>query len=441
MSGRVRIEPPQRGAAAPRHRGTASKRARTNVHGARAPPSLHRSFRESALPPRARERGEMRAVTYRGRKDVRVEDHPEPQVESATDAVVEVTATCICGSDLHLYHGLVPRLEKGDTLGHEFVGVVRDVGEDVEGLREGDRVVVPFVIACGACDACERGQFALCETTNHGMGAALFGYTRMYGGVPGGQAERVRVPRADVGPEKLPAGVSDEQGALLADALPTGYQAAAIPGVDADATVAVLGAGPVGLMTILAAKKLLGAKLVIAIDREPGRLEMARRVGADETIDFESARDVGNAVRALTDGKGAHVSVDAVGFEAVSPKGVASTVEKAGQLAMLSTGSLTAFRWAVDAARWGGAVSVPGVYAQASAQMFPWGRIWEKGLRVHTGQTHVHAHLPVLLEAVADGVIDPAAIVTHRASLDEARDLYRAFDEDKSECVKVVLRP
>ena len=389
----------------------------------------------------------MRAVTWHGRRDVRVERVSDPAIVNPRDAIVRVTLTAICGSDLHLYNGYIPTMQPGDVLGHEFMGEVVDVGPEVRTLSRGDRVVVPFAIACGGCYFCEQQLWALCDNTNPNAaiaetlygasGSGLFGYSHIYGGYPGGQAEYVRVPFADVGPLKLPDTVDDEHALFLSDILPTGYMAAENCSIQSGDCVAVWGCGPVGLFAIKSAW-LQGADRVIAIDRFPERLDLASTYGKAEVLDYEQV-DAVEALRDLTGGRGPDACIDAVGTEA---HGVSIDwyYDRAKQALMLETDRPHVLRQVITACRKGGVISVPGVYG-GFIDKLPFGAAFAKGLTFRMGQTHVHRYMRPLLSRIERGEIDPTAIVTHRARLTDAPALYETFDAKRDGCVKVVLRP
>ena len=388
----------------------------------------------------------MRAVCWFGPRDVRVERVADPRILNPRDAIVRVTATAICGSDIHLYNGDIPGMQAGDVLGHEFMGEVVETGPEVRALRPGDRVVVPFAIACGGCFFCARGLWSLCDNTNPNAwmleklygyaGGGLFGYSHLYGGYAGGQAEYVRVPFADVGPLKLPAGLADEQVLFLSDVFPTGYMAAENCGIRPGDTVAVWGCGPVGQFAIRSAF-LLGAERVIAIDRVPARLRMAETGKAEPLHDQDL--DVVEELRERTGGRGPDACIDAVGLEAHGD-GIGGLYDAAKQALMLATDRPTALRQAIQACRKGGVVSVPGVYGGV-VDKFPLGAVFGKGLTLRTGQTHVHRYLRPLLERIERGEIDPAFVVTHRRRLDDAPAAYATFVARDDDCVKAVLRP
>ena len=378
----------------------------------------------------------MRAVAYHGPSTLRVVDKPEPTLEHPNDAIVRVTRTAICGSDLHLYHGLVPDTRVGTTFGHEFTGVVEAVGPSVRTLSEGDRVVVPFNIACGACFFCQRGLLANCDNVNPNTDIAggVYGYSHTTGGYEGGQAERVRVPFADVGPLKIPDDMEDEQVLFLSDILPTGYQAAEMGEVKAGETVVVFGCGPVGLFAQRSAW-LLGAGRVIAVDHVAERLDLARRWAGAETVNFTEVDDVVLHLKRLTDGRGADVCIDAVGLEAAG-----STLHRVLGAAFLQAGRATALTWAIDAVRRGGNVSIIGVYGPPW-NLVPIGTAMNKGLTLRMNQCNVRRYMPHLLEHIRAGRIDPRAIITHRLPLEEAPRAYELFARKQDGCIKCVLLP
>jgi threonine dehydrogenase-like Zn-dependent dehydrogenase len=394
----------------------------------------------------------MKALTWHGTEDVRVEDVPDPKVEADTDAVVRVTSTAICGSDLHLYRVLGPYLSKGDVLGHEFMGIVEEVGPAVGRVKPGDRVVVPFNISCGRCWMCERGLFAQCETTQvraEGKGAALFGYTRLYGSVPGGQAELVRVPHADFGPVVLPEEGSDERFLYLSDILPTAWQGVEYADVPPGGSLAVLGLGPVGQLAVTCARRM-GIEQVIGIDLVPERLALAARHGA-QVLNLEEVDDLAGAVQALTDGRGPDGVLDAVGMEAHGNPVAETAITTAGKLpgpvaraAIESFGidRLAALHTAIDLVRRGGAVSLSGVYG-GMADPMPMMTLFDKGVQVRMGQCHVRRWTDDLLADVLreDDVYGVEELATHRLPLEEAPEAYAMFQEKRDGCIKVVLRP
>lgn len=387
----------------------------------------------------------MKALTYHGSKDVRVESVADPTLIDADDIVLRVTATAICGSDLHLFHGKIPETKHGDIFGHEFMGVVEEAGPEVTNVRVGDRVVIPFVIACGKCFFCEHDLFAACETTNPDQGAslrkrakmtppaALFGYSHLYGGVPGGQAEFVRVPKANVGPFVIPGSLADERVLFLTDILPTGYQAVLNAKVEQGSTVAIFGAGPVGLMAAACAR-MLGAEQIFMVDNEQYRLDFAVSAYGVIPVDFSDV-DPSEYILEHTGGRGVAATIDAVGFEA---KG--STTETVLSTLKLETSSGEVLRQCITATRRGGVVSVPGVYA-GFIHAFLIGDAFDKGLTFAMGQTHVHKYLPELLNFIEDGKLEPDIIISHRMKLADAAEGYKIFDEKQDACRKVVLTP
>jgi len=388
----------------------------------------------------------MKAVTWHGTHDVRVENVPEPTLLNHRDALVKVNLTAICGSDLHLYDGCIPDMHKGDILGHEFMGEVVEVGRDVGNLKVGDRVVVPFTICCGRCYFCREGLWSLCDNSNPNAAlcervygaatAGLFGYSHLFGGFAGGQAQYVRVPFADVGPVKVPESVRDEQALFLSDIFPTGYMAAENCNIQPGDVVAVWGCGPVGQFAIRSAY-MLGAERVIAVDCVPARLEMARRGGADP-LDYEGA-DVVARLNEMTGGRGPDACIDAVGMEAHG-NAIHEIYGRARQAVGLETDHPHALREAIQACRKGGTVSVPGVYG-GLIDRFPIGAAFAKGLTLKMGQTHVPRYMKQLLQHVQAGDIDPAFVITHRLDLDDAAAGYRTFRYQPDDCIKVVMKP
>jgi threonine dehydrogenase-like Zn-dependent dehydrogenase len=388
----------------------------------------------------------MKAVCWYGTHDVRVEHVPEPKILNTRDALVRITSSAICGSDLHLYDGYIPTMQKGDILGHEFMGEVLEVGKDVPNLKKGDRVVVPFTICCGRCFYCQKGLWSLCDNSNpnapmaermYGQsGAGLFGYSHMFGGFAGGQAQYARVPFADVGPLKIPADLTDDQVLFLSDIFPTGYMAAENCQIEPGDTIAVWGCGPVGQFAIRSAF-LLGAARVIALDDDSGRLEMARQ-GKAEPLNFSSA-DVVEQLKMMTGGRGPDACIDAVGMEAHGTA-VDAIYDRVKQAAMLETDRPHALRQAIQACRKGGTVSIPGVYG-GLIDKFPIGAAFSKGLTLKMGQTHVPKYMPKLLDHIVNGEIDPSFLVTHRIGIDEAPQAYKMFRNHQDHCVKVVMRP
>lgn len=388
----------------------------------------------------------MKATCWMGKKNIQVQDVPDPTILNARDAVVKITSTAICGSDLHLYHGFVPTMEKGDILGHEFMGEIVELGSEVGNLKIGDRVVVPFPIACGNCFFCSRTLFSCCENSNPNAGlaetmwghspAGIFGYSHLTGGYAGGQAEYARVPFADVGPIKVPDGLADEQVLFLSDILPTGYMAAENCNIEPGDVVAVWGCGPVGQFAIQSAY-LLGAERVIAIDRFPERLRLARQMKA-ETINYAEV-DVLAALKEMTGGRGPDSCIDAVGMEGHG-MGMVGAYDKAKQAVRLETDRPIALREAFMACRNGGTVSVVGVYG-GFLDKIPFGSVMNRGLTIKTGQTPVHRYLPALLERIQNGQFDMTSMITHRLPLSEAARGYDMFANKNDECIKVVLNP
>jgi threonine dehydrogenase-like Zn-dependent dehydrogenase len=379
----------------------------------------------------------MLALTYRGPRWLRVEEHPEPRIEHPNDAIVRVTRATICGSDLHLYHGLIPDTRTGTIFGHEFTGVVEEVGPSVQNISRGDRVVVPFNIACGTCFFCQRERTSACENTNPlaTISGAIYGYSHTTGGYQGGQAELVRVPFADVGPMKIPADMSDEEVLFLSDILPTGYQAAEMGDITPEDTVAVFGSGPVGLFAQRCAW-ILGARRVIAIDSVDYRLEHARKYNQVETVNFAHLPDVVSHLREMTDGRGPDVCIEAVGLEAHG----SLFHDITGRGLLLQGGSPIALQWAIHSVRRGGRVSIAGVYGP------PWnlvdiGAAMNKGLTIKGGQTDVKRYMPHLLDHIRKGRINPTALITHRAPLDQAPEMYRLFANRRDGILKAVLIP
>jgi threonine dehydrogenase-like Zn-dependent dehydrogenase len=389
----------------------------------------------------------MKANCWVGKRQVQVQDVPNPEILNPHDAIVRVTSTAICGSDLHLYNGLVPTMQRGDILGHEFMGEVVEVGPEVRNLQRGDRVVVPFPIACGHCNMCEKELFSLCENSNPNAWMAeklwgyspcgIFGYSHMTGGYPGGQAEYARVPFADIGPLKVPDSLTDEQVLFLSDILPTGYMAAEQADIEPGDIVAVWGCGPVGQFAIASAY-MLGAERVIAIDRFPYRLRMARERARAETLNYEEV-DVDESLRDMTGGRGPDACIDAVGMEAHAP-GIVGAYDRIKQATMLESDRPNALREAIMCCGNGGTVSVAGVYG-GFIDKFPMGAFMNKSLTMKTGQTHVHRYMRPLLERIEKGDIDPTFIITHRASLDQAPQMFETFLNKQDECMKVVLKP
>jgi threonine dehydrogenase-like Zn-dependent dehydrogenase len=389
----------------------------------------------------------MRALCWHGVNDVRVDNVPDPSILNPRDAIVRITSTAICGSDLHLMDGYVPTMEKGDIMGHEFMGEVVELGREVKNLKVGDRVVVPFPIACGNCFFCDETLFSCCENSNPNAWMAekmyghhvsgIFGYSHLTGGYAGGQAQYARVPFADVGPIKVPEGMTDEQVLFLSDILPTGYFAADLCDIKKGQVVAVWGCGPVGQFAIQSAY-MMGAERVIAIDRFPERLRMARELGGAETLDYEEV-DILDALKTMTGGRGPDACIDAVGMEAHG-LGLPYAYDRVKQAMRMESERPIAFRQALMSVRNGGTVSVVGVYGGFMDKM-PLGAVMNRALTIKSGQAPVQRYMRPLLERIQKGEIKPEAIITHRLSLDDAPMGYQMFKEKENECVKVVLRP
>jgi threonine dehydrogenase-like Zn-dependent dehydrogenase len=389
----------------------------------------------------------MRALCWHGKGDVRVDTVADPKIETPGDVIIKVTSTCICGSDLHLYDGFMPTMEPGDVIGHEPMGVVVEVGKGVKKLKKGDRVVVPFTMSCGACWFCMRELYSLCDTSNRNadqarkaMGqspAGLFGYSHMLGGYPGGQAEYLRVPYADVGPVLIPDELPDESVVFLSDIFPTGYMGAENAQIRPGDTVAIWGCGPVAQFAIRSAW-MLGAARVIAIDTVPERLEMARQ-GKAETIDFQQ-KDVYETLIEWTKGRGPDSCIDAVGAEAHATGSVDAVIDKTKTALHLGTDRAHVLREAIMCCRKGGTVSIPGVYI-GSLDKLPMGSAMNKGLTFKMGQTHVQRYTKPLLEKIQSGEFDPSFVITHRLPLEEAPAAYKMFRDKDDGCIKVVLKP
>lgn len=390
----------------------------------------------------------MKALCWHGKGDVRCETVPDPKIEDARDAIIKVTACAICGSDLHLFDGYMPTMKSGDVLGHETMGEVVEVGKGNSKLKVGDRVVIPFNIACGDCYFCKKQLWSLCDRSNPNreqaaevMGhspSGLFGYSHLMGGFAGGQAEYIRVPYADVGPIKVPEGLPDEQVLFLSDIFPTGYMAAENAGIEKGDTVAVWGCGPVAQFTIQSAW-MLGAGRVIAIDNVPERLEMARSHGRAETIDFDKD-DVYERLQEMTKGRGPDCCIDAVGTEAHVGGAIGSVMDKVKTSLYLATDRPSVLREIIMCCRKGGTISVPGVYIGV-VDKIPFGAFMNKALTMRTGQTHTHRYLAPLLEKVQAGEIDPSFVITHRARLEDGPELYKKFRDKEDGCIKVVMTP
>ena len=389
----------------------------------------------------------MKALCWQGKSKVEVESVNDPVILNRHDGIVRITRTAICGSDLHLYDGYIPTMEPGDVLGHEFMGEVVDTGAEVKRVKKGDRVVVPFTIACGQCDFCKHDLWSACDNTNPNAwmmeklygysGSGLFGYSHMMGGYAGGQAQFVRVPFIDVGALKIPDGLDDEQVLFLSDIFPTGYMAAENCDIKPGDVVAIWGCGPVGQFAIRSAF-LLGAERVIAIDRFPERLKMARAGGA-EIINYEEVDDLVQELKWMTAGRGPDACMDAVGLEAHGT-GVAAAYDYAKQRLKLSLDRPTVLRQVIQACKKGGVVSIPGVYGGVLDKI-PFGAAFGKGLTFKMGQTQMQSYTERLLKHVQRGEIDPSFVITHRFSLAEAPEAYRMFRDKKDECIKVVLDP
>jgi threonine dehydrogenase-like Zn-dependent dehydrogenase len=388
----------------------------------------------------------VKAVCWQGTNRVAVEQVPDPAILRPRDAIVRITSTAICGSDLHLFDGFIPTMQRGDILGHEFMGEVVEVGRGVTNLRKGDRVIVPFPIACGNCYYCRNELWSLCDNSNPNAAlaeklygftpAGLFGYSHMMGGYAGGQAQYARVPFADVGPFKVPGNLADEQVLFLTDIFPTGYMAAENCNIRRGDTIAVWGCGPVGQFAIRSAF-LLGAGRVIAIDTVPERLQMAASAGA---VTLDSMHDdVFDRLSDMTGGIGPDACIDAVGMEAHGPH-VDYYYDKVKTMAFMATDRASALRQAIHCCRKGGTVSIPGVYGGLLDKL-PLGASFNKALTLKMGQTHVHKYLPTLLSHIQNGDIDPSFVVTHRVPIDDAPTMYRTFRDKKDGCVKVVLKP
>ncbi|SIR18209.1 zinc-dependent alcohol dehydrogenase [Bosea sp. TND4EK4] len=390
----------------------------------------------------------MKALRWHGKSDIRCETVPDPQIEDARDVVIKVTSCAICGSDLHIYDGYTPTMEAGDIVGHETMGEVVEVGSGVSKLKVGDRIVVPFNIACGECFFCQKQMFSLCDRSNPKaeearklMGqspSGLFGYSHMLGGFAGGQAEYLRVPYADVGHIKIPDGIPDEQVLFLSDIFPTGYMAAENAEIEPGDTVAVWGCGPVGQFAIQSAW-MLGAGRVIAIDNVPERLALAAGIGRAETINFDDVK-VYDRLMEMTAGRGPDRCIDAVGAESHATATLDAVVDKVKASLYLGTDRPHVLREAIMCCRKGGTISMPGVYF-GFLDKVPMGAFMNKGLTLKTGQTHTHRYLGPLLEKILSGDIDPSFVITHRASLEDGPELYRKFRDKEDGCIKVVMNP
>jgi threonine dehydrogenase-like Zn-dependent dehydrogenase len=389
----------------------------------------------------------MKALVWHGKNDVRIERVPDPKILNPRDAIVRITSSAICGSDLHLLNGVIPTLQTGDVLGHEFMGEVVEVGPGNTSLKVGDRVVVPFTIACGRCFFCKNQLWSLCDNSNPNAWMAeklygystsgLFGYSHLTGGYAGGQAQFARVPFADVGPLKIPDGIPDEKVLFLSDILPTGYMAAENCEIKPGDVIAIWGCGPVGQMAIKSAW-LLGAERVIAIDTVPERLRMAADSGLAEVIDYEQ-EDVFDRLKTITGGRGPDACIDAVGLESHGAT-FDAYLDVVKTTTFLATDRPSALRQAIHACRKGGIVSIPGVYG-GFLDKIPFGAAFQKGLTVKMGQTHMMRYMRPLLERIQDGEIDPSSVITHRVTLDEAPNAYKMFRDKQDGCIKVVLKP
>jgi threonine dehydrogenase-like Zn-dependent dehydrogenase len=388
----------------------------------------------------------MRAVTWQGTGKMQVDSVPDPIIVNPRDSIIQVTTTCICGSDLHMYDGYIPTVRRGDIMGHEFMGIVMETGSDVTNVRVGDRVVVPFTISCGNCFYCKHEMWSLCDNSNPNAAAAeemygfspagLFGYTHLFGGYAGGQAEYVRVPFSDVGCFKVPDALTDDQAVFLTDIFPTGYMAAENCNIHGGDIVAIWGCGPVAQFAIRSAY-LLGAERVIAIDRFAERLQMARDGGAD-TLNYEQV-DVVDALKEMTGGRGPDSVIDAVGMEAHGTD-LDYWYDRVAQQVRLETDRPAALRQAIQACRKGGTVSIPGVYG-GFIDKLPIGAAFNKGLTFKMGQTHVHRYLASLTQHILNGDIDSSFVITHKVPLNQAPEMYKTFRDKKDGCIKVVLKP
>jgi threonine dehydrogenase-like Zn-dependent dehydrogenase len=390
----------------------------------------------------------MKALCWHGTGDVRIDNVPDPKIQDPRDAIVKITSSGICGSDLHLLDGFMPTMEKGDVLGHEPMGVVEEVGSAVKNLKKGDRVVVPFTISCGSCWFCQKTLFSCCDASNpnaemarKAMGhapAGLFGFSHMMGGFAGGQAEYLRVPFADVGPVKVESGLPDEKVLFLSDIFPTGYMAAENCGIEPGDTVAVWGCGPVAQFAIKSAW-MMKAGRVIAIDRVAERLKMAQEQGNAETINF-AEEDVYDKLQEMTKGRGPDRCIDAVGCEAHASGTVDAVMDKVKTAVMLGTDRAHVLREAIMCCRKGGTISVPGAYVGFPDKV-PFGAFMNKGLTMKTGQTHMQRYMKPLLKKIESGEIDPSFVITHTVPLEKAPEMYKTFRDKKDKCIKVVLKP
>ncbi|MBP0495251.1 zinc-dependent alcohol dehydrogenase [Pararoseomonas indoligenes] len=389
----------------------------------------------------------MKAITWHGKGDMRCETVPDPKIEDGRDCIIKVSSCAICGSDLHIMDGMIPGMERGDVVGHECMGEVVEVGKDNKRLKVGDRVVVPFTISCGECFFCQKGWYSGCERSNPNAKVAeklwghspagLFGYSHILGGFPGGQAEYVRVPYADVGPIKVPEGMTDEQVLFLSDIFPTGFMGADFCNIQGGETIAIWGCGPVGQMAIRSAF-ILGAERVIAIDTVPERLALARAAGA-ETLDFREV-DIYDAIQEMTKGRGADACIDAVGTEADGTASFDSVIDRIKVATFMGTDRPHVLRQAIHCVRNFGTVSIIGVYG-GFLDKIPFGSAINRGLTFRMAQTPVQHYLPRLLQMIQDGKIDPSFVITHTAGLEDGPDLYKTFRDKKDGCIKVVLKP
>lgn len=376
----------------------------------------------------------MKAIVYDGIQDVKVKNVKDPTIEKGDDLIVKVTSTAICGSDLHLVHGLIPNMPKGFVLGHETMGIVEETGKYVDKLKKGDRVIVPFPIACGHCWYCEHDLFSQCDNSNpHGETAGIFGYSNTFGGYDGGQAEYLRVPYGNVGPTKIPEGLTDEQVLFLTDILPTSYWGVDMGGVKSGDTVVVLGCGPVGLLTIKWAV-FKGAKRIIAVDRVGYRLRHAIENYKVEAVNFEEHDNTGEYIKEITSG-GADVVIDCVGMD-----GKMSTIEKLETMLKLQGGSKSAIEIATQAVRKGGTVVLVGVYG-SKYNLFPLGDFFSRNITLKMGQCPAHAYVEPILKLIQEGKFDATDIITHKLSLSEGKHAYEIFDKKSDDCIKVILKP
>jgi threonine dehydrogenase-like Zn-dependent dehydrogenase len=392
----------------------------------------------------------MKALVWHGKSDIRCDTVPDPIIQDPRDIIIKVTSTAICGSDLHLYNGLNPTMESGDIMGHEPMGEIVDTGSAITNLRKGDRVVVPFTLSCGSCFFCDKTLFSLCDNTNpneeiarKALGhspAGLIGFSHMFGGYAGGQAQYLRVPFADISPIKIPDGIPDEKVLFLSDIFPTGYMAAENAEIEPGDTVAIWGCGPVAQFAIQSAW-MFGAGRVIAIDHVPERLAMAEKFGKAETIDFSKIEgSVYERLMEMTGGRGPDRCIDAVGAEAHGSGAIDAIVDRAKMAVSLATDRPHALREAMMAVRKGGTISVPGVYMGLLDKM-PFGAVMNKGITIRSGQTHVPRYLETLLGKIQGGEIDPSFVITHHRSIEEGPDLYNTFRDKEDGCIKVVLDP